>query len=312
MLVVHLLTAHSLLHATYKPRAEKVIIGGIAQNIAPYLPFMINKIESLGACFKDYRVIVYENNSYDDSSSLLISWAQSNSKVIMFSENVTQEQLDKRGRSRTERIAYARNVVLQRALQEDLNDFNFVIITDMDFVQGWEVKDVIASFKLPIEWDCITANGILGTRDYYDRYAYRDAKFPLGPELLGDHFWVGVSTEPIRFVEGSPLHKVYSAFGGIALYKKEAMRDCIYGGIETPEYKKFLFILLNFKVKPNHREHVYYKRKVKSSDYLLPIQFCGNTLHAEHVVCEHVTFHASMALRGHDKIYVNPDLVCVY
>lgn len=305
----------------FNVKNEKVIMCGVGKNIAQYLPNMIQKIEALGNCFKDYSVVIYENNSRDQTVHLLNKWASVNSKITVISETLNSEQLYKRtiahakrdsAPCRMELIAYARNEVLKKAMSEQFNGYNFVIMTDLDFSRGWDIRGVLSSFDSPIAWDCIAANSIDGSGNYYDRYAYRDDQFPLGPELIGEDFWQGLGKFPVRIPTGSEFIKVYSAFGGIAIYRKEALKDCQYSGYVTADLEKLMFDVIN-KMPKWHLQYQHYRKLLLGiDDSPLPVRFQANSGYDSPVVCEHSTLHASMSINGYRRIYVNPAMVCYY
>lgn len=310
--------------SAYNPAQEKIIIVGTCKNIEQSLPAMQLKIELLGKHFKDYRVIIYENNSIDRTAQILETWAKKNTKLTVISEKLTSEQLHARTHAhalkdkapcRMELIAYGRNQVLKQALSKEFDDFNFILVTDLDFKVGWQVNDVLHSFSLSKPWDCLAANsmsfGLKGSR-YYDRYAYRDKQFPLGPESIGEEFWHDIKNFPLKITPGTGLKKVYSAFGGIALYKREALKECEYSGYITKDLTTLLDQIINDKLPKNHHQYLTYKNLLGINTQKLLIQFQPNSGYDAPVVCEHLTLHASMILKGHDKIYVDSDLICRY
>lgn len=314
------------LYAEIDPKQEKVLICGVGKNIAFALPNMITKIEKLGTQFCDYRVIIYQNNSTDETEDLLYQWAQCNKKIIILSETLTPEKLYARTKShslrdkspcRMELIAYGRNEVLKRSWEREFDDFRYLVMTDLDFTVGWDVPGVISSFLLKEPWDCVTANGVKGPQLlYYDRYAYRSDELPCGPELLGGFFWKELKQFPILFQQNMPPLKIYSGFGGIAIYRREALKGSEYSGCVTENLETFVSMM--FK-KELIQHTVHYKEYKKSFDLKnmmingdLPIKFKANTSYDEAVVCEHVTLHASMFLRGYGNIYMNPAMICSY
>lgn len=291
-------------HTAIDPSKERVIICGVGKNIAPFLPNMIQKIERLAYCFKDYRIIIYENNSTDKTKKLLKKWSKTNSNVLIISENLSKKQLHNRtiyhaisdqAPCRMELISYARNQVLTKAMDHEFHNFKFIIMTDLDFYKGWDVPGVLSSFACPLEWHGITANCIDGNANYYDRYAYRDEQFPLGPEILGEDFWRNLENSRFKISINDNFRKVYSAFGGIGIYKRVALRNCKYFGHITPDLKDLL-------------QHIF----ALDNAYLPPIKFQKNSGYDGPVVCEHVTFHASMIQKGYDRLYINPQMRCFY
>ena len=78
------LSVASAHRATYERRVadgmrrmeqRRVVIAGLARNLAKILPQTIKRIESLGERFADYRVVIYENDSTDRTLEILKSWA---------------------------------------------------------------------------------------------------------------------------------------------------------------------------------------------------------------------------------------------
>lgn len=325
--------------AGFDPGKEKVLMCGTGKNIAPYVATMSKKIEKLGAYFADYRVIIYENNSHDGTVGLLRAWAEKNPRVMLISEYLTQDELYNRTRyhlsdaapNRMEMIAYGRNAILDIALSPEFDDFKYLIMTDLDFLQGWKPADVIRSMKADFEWDVITANGVTHNFTYFDRYAYRDTQFPFGPELIGDCFWRMLGLMPLRFTPDQKPFRVYSAFGGLAMYKKDSLMGCRYSGVATAELEQVANTIMqnrekaankkSFKQKCSHwgkkikkrfRRHKHRDEEEFNKQCTYPVTFKANTWHDGPVVCEHVTLHASMILKGRDKIYVDPALICQY
>ncbi len=214
--------------------------------------------------------------------------------------------------NRMEMIVYGRNYVLNRAMKSDYDDYKFLIMTDMDFRRGWVVSEVLDCFNIEQEWDAITANGINGGTNYYDRYAFRDEKFPLGPELIGEYFWADVSRKPFSLRRSSDLKKVYSAFGGLGIYKREALMGCSYAGYVTEEYRQFLEYLINNVIADNNQQLQTYKKIIGINQKPLPVKFQANCGYDGPVCVGHATMHACMITQGHDKIFVNPKLRCIY
>ena len=59
-----------------------VVICGIARDCAQQLGKLIPKIENLAGKFKEYKIIVVENDSNDHTANLITSWAGKNRNVI--------------------------------------------------------------------------------------------------------------------------------------------------------------------------------------------------------------------------------------
>ena len=173
---------------------EKVLILGVCKDVEGQLPRTIKIMEHIGSLFEDYRVIVYENNSSDKTPALLKRWAKRNSRVSYQSEKLSKKELqdivvnvDEKGKFfRPELIARARNIVLDKALSEDYEGFDYLIWMDMDFIVPPKYEGIVEVFHDEREWDAVFAYGVDSKGYYWDWYAFRDGVYPLGPEILGN------------------------------------------------------------------------------------------------------------------------------
>ena len=313
---------------------EKVLICGVCRNIEKAVPNTVASIRKLGEKFLDYRAVVYENNSTDQTKKLLSKWAESDPHVIYISEQLSTSRLAKqlamKKLNRTEKIARARNIVLDVAMDRQFDDYKYVIWADLDFLDPWDVDNIVETILHPEhEWDAVFANGA------YDLFALRSKELPIGYELIGSSYWAGLKKITDRLQLSSEGHwmSVYSAFGGIGIYKREAMRGSRYSGVVTPDLEKMASIWL---AKARREEgHLFLKEydELIASKTILDIsepllgtrknypKQLGIRLNGGKLVwfsctedttlpwtCEHVPFHASMALHGYSRFYINPKI----
>lgn len=323
-----LLFLFTSLSATQIP--DKVLICGIGRNIEAAVPNTIRSATQLGSHFADYRVIIYENNSSDKTKQLLQSWANKNPKVQFISEKISKrrivQELSMKVMNRTEAIARARNIVLDAAMNKKYSDYKYVIWADLDFLDPWDVESIVETILHPEqEWDAVFAYGA------YDLFALRSAEFPIGFELLGIPFFDKIDEMKSKFIlnRDDPWKRVYSAFGGVGIYKRKALKGCRYSGVVTQDletltqlwlantmglfYTDYQELLSRFT--PIELKGEYLKNRDK-----LPDQF-GLKMPKGKIVwfsctpnttlawtCEHVPLHASMILQGHDKLFINPKI----
>lgn len=294
---------------------EKILICGVCKNVEAALDSTIKNIEELGSRFKDYQVIIYENNSTDKTVEILRRWASENRHVLILSEQLSQEDFKKMGArclsydgkpSRMELIARARNIVLEQARSPQYHDFRYLLMADLDFKDVWPIREILKTVRSKRKWDCVSANGIGPEGFYYDHFALRDAKHPLGPELIGQSWWYGAPNK--LKLQKKRWHSVYSAFGGLAIYKRVKILACSYSGACTEDLKKDYTNILS-----NISEDSYYLQKFRQQFGNGPIQFQNNSGYYEFpVCCEHVTLHASMRLKGYSRMYINPNMIMHY
>lgn len=273
---------------------EKLLICGVCKDVSFAMENNIKNIEELGKKFLDYQVIIYENNSEDNTAVLLTEWSNSNPKVITICEHVSSDKLG----AREQNIARARNIVLSLARNSIYDDFKYLIMVDLDFIKPWPLREIIRTIRTPIEWDCVSANGTRYGRSYWDRYAYRSVKHPFGPELLGKWFWKNQKETRFKLNQKKWL-PTYSAFGGLAIYKRSSIINFSYSGTPTEDLRTFYqkIILGIHPSNPEMKKYIELNGRKKNQIEFHP---------AYPVVCEHVTLHASMALSGKGKFFINP------
>lgn len=294
---------------------KKVVICGVCKNVEGAIRNTIENIELLGSNFEDYKVIIYENNSSDNTPKILRKWSDNNPHVLFISENLSRASLPL---SRTEKIARARNIVLNEA--RSYLGFDYLIMADLDFHTPWPIREILSTIQSRINWDCVSSNGVISHNVYWDYYALRYKKYPFGPELLGDKLYYKLCEERIKFT-GNKWVPCYSAFGGLAIYKFQSIIPFFYSGTVTEDLKQYYKIILQSL----STTHTFVKSYLKilnlnNEDNLsnIPIVFRDN-FSWEHdegfhgiTCCEHVPLHASMATHGFRKFYINPQMRMIY
>ncbi|MEK6239134.1 MAG: glycosyltransferase family 2 protein [Planctomycetales bacterium] len=210
-------------------RGRTAVVTGLARNIAPFLERTQARIERLGGMFADYRVVLYENDSRDDTLERLQQWERDNPKVSVLTEilgdpiHPTSRCLD-----RASRMAYYRNQYRQ-FIRDRFPDYDYVIVLDTDLAGGWSYEGVMNTFGRD-DWDFVGSNGIIYKRHgmkpnlclQYDAWAYRELgnEDPLPTKLVNDMFWK----------RGDSLEPVFSCFGGLGVYRAEAFLASQYSG----------------------------------------------------------------------------------
>lgn len=298
---------------------SKILICGVCKNVAHCLHNDFQNIAALGNEFDDYCAIIYENNSTDNTKAILKDWANNNPRAILISENLSREELRQGARcfdkdenpSRMELIAKARNHVLEVALQPQFDDFHYVIMVDLDFNSPWPIGEIVRTIQQRghEDWDCVSANGLNGSQ-YYDRYAFRNHQFPFGPEIFSEDWWGEIRRCPLYY-SGDTWIPVYSAFGGLAIYRRSSLLGCSYVGYVTDDLSQVIRKILVSGEAATHQVQKYLNMIGAQNSPLetVPIIYqCNSGYHGESVCCEHVTLHASMILKGKGKLFINPQM----
>ncbi|MBR4651280.1 MAG: hypothetical protein IKO82_05960 [Prevotella sp.] len=267
-----------------------IVIGVLARDCANSFTNNIARVEELGRLFKDYHVVVYENDSIDSTKVLLQQWSTKNSHVIAICEDLKQVTIPKKSKHmvkpsksiwRIQKMANFRNRVLAEVRERFSPDYFCFLDIDIESFSPVAVKESIEN--APSDWGAICASGHLYFTNsngssfpanfQYDAYAF----YPEGsePENMGkrivSHKWHLVSAwtaeELVRQYEYAPC---LSAFNGLAIYKWEAIKNLQYKALQNKE-----------------------------------LQSIGAS------ICEHMPFHRDIISNGY-KVYITRHIEVVY
>lgn len=199
----------------------RVAITGLARNLGSVLPTTIARVERLGRLFADHRVIVYENDSTDDTKLILRSWAARNRRIHVTTEDCSDPvNPTTRCLQRIERMARYRTHC-QDAVRAICPDYDFTIVIDLDVAGGWSEEGVASTFGQE-GWDFVGANGLIYRREGFDFNALRQYDMWA---LRFDEAMTPLPTQDARryrFRRGEPLVPVTSCFGGLGIYSMSA------------------------------------------------------------------------------------------
>ena len=190
---------------------------GTARNVAKHSASNVATIQRVANEFELLRVIVFENDSTDDTL------VQLRSMTLGVDVDVISET-DVAG-SRTVRLAHARNRLWQ-AVRSMHQTPDYVLMLDFDGMNN-ELEGVMTCMDLPSGWGGCRANQ---RTTYYDLWALRtyddwvdcDVWYECTENRKRRFRHIDPSAEPI---------KVRSCFGGAALYDYAQVRtDATYDG----------------------------------------------------------------------------------
>jgi len=234
-----------------------IVIGILARDCARALQGNIPAVEELGSYFKEYHIVIYENDSIDETKKILTEWQQHNSKVILVMENhqacmsIPQEDNPYPDKSiyRIQRMINCRNRLLEETKKLSAPDLWCLIDIDIEHFNPRSVVEAIE--RAPADWGGLFANGAIYMQysdhvqaDFIQRdsYAYVDEGVdPLKSKCWGiDHNFHQVTGARMTWkLRKHPFLSCYSAFNGIGVYRWEAIKDETYHVMQTPELKAF-------------------------------------------------------------------------
>jgi hypothetical protein len=191
-----------------------------------------------GAGFRRVRWLVIESDSDDRTVPVLQALQAEWPDFDFLSLGRTRDHHP----LRTDRIARSRNAYLA-ALDDDarLADVTHVLVADLDGVCGDLTAAALAScWQLAEPWSACMAN----QGDYYydvwalrhpvwcpeDAWAQRNALLPLIGEAQADS--LALFSRMVHIAPTLAPIEVDSAFGGLALYRRDALRGARYDGLD--------------------------------------------------------------------------------
>lgn len=213
-----------------------IAICGLAKNCARTLPENINFIEELSSLFKLAKVVVVENGSTDSTRVQLNSWAKKNQTVKIVDGGIAVYSADKLtpgvnfyySKYRITRLAHLRNQYLQELKLSGIS-FDYLLVMDFD-VDKISITGVLDSFAQQKSWDAVAAFGYSISprlkRRYHDTFALvflENAYLPQTERSIKNiqQDWV-----PDR--KSNNLLPVFSAFGGLSIYKWNLVKNLQY------------------------------------------------------------------------------------
>jgi hypothetical protein len=229
-------------------KEKTAVFVGCARDIEQYIERTIGNLMRLRSYFKDYKIVIIENDSKDNTLSLLSKLKETAApKVQVF----TLSGVDAVYPLRTERMAYLRGVLKSKVDPQ----FDYVIVADLDNAT-LHVDDAgfLSNFDKSFEWDAVfpvTENVWL-----YDRFAFRHEDLNYNCFEAVEYFETlmtkaipGVNKRRLKlflmecFVNYHPTYvnvlsqlragsvvEVDSSFGGMGIYKSDVYLRGTYSG----------------------------------------------------------------------------------
>lgn len=213
-------------------KQSTAVLCGLARDVSEILPVTIARIEKVGEHFGDYRVVIYENDSRDDTRSQLLAWAQGNHRVRVIVETIGDPVNPcARCLRRATRMANYRNRCLQ-VIRNEFSGFDFALVLDTDLKGGWSYEGIANTFGHDA-WDFVGSNGIIFKR------VGRDMNVPIQYDAWAFRLDENLSALPtatvnlLRWQRGQPLVPVTSCFGGLGIYRMTAILSATYSGWDS-------------------------------------------------------------------------------
>jgi len=253
----------------------KVVIAGCTKNSGNYIYQHLLKIVKIGQLFNEYQIIIYENDSTDNTVEELekIKLQNSNNFTYIQEFQVLENYIKyKNIHIRSQIISHGRNRLLKE-INQKYNDYDFMIMVDLDNVLEYFKPETIGNiFKYNIsKCDVLTANCI---NRYYDIWALRISNQVWKSEIHGKIWHKPINHDcwyetvdninPSQCVKNyqkiipinTPLIETESSFGGLGIYKISILKNCKYDSFFYDD---------NGNVLRGQCEHVSFSKNIKNN-----------------------------------------------
>ena len=226
-----------------------VIISGCCINVEAYIKKNIDIIDNIGEKFKNYIVIIYENDSIDNTRKILLKNYKKNYYYIF--ENDISDKI----KSRIARIAYCRNKILDKIKTLSFN-YDYLIMMDLDNVT---TDKIVNTFDTCFCYDVNKWAGMFANQSdyYYDIFALRVKNFIEFNCWNEYHTYIKYTDIELNYenrsnifnnyigkyktyIPPNKLINVLSAFGGFGIYNKKYIENINYS-IENEECEHVFF-----------------------------------------------------------------------
>ena len=219
-------------------KKSKAIFVGICRDNGEDIGTVLAYIKITAKYFLDYRIIIFENDSKDKTLQILQQFQANDPKLVIISKSFKNV----RRRINMKFLADARNFYLNEMKKPEYDSFDYVVMVEMDLSYGWDVRSVIEPFSKAQRWDVSCANGISDSYfEMYDKFAFRRDGDNRTITVLGQNdfsnvleYWQNyLPSKKFFFKPNEDILHVKSCFGGIALYKKKIIGECVYDSIKS-------------------------------------------------------------------------------
>lgn len=218
------------------PQASEILVAGVARDVAATILGDIELLRDALRRFKRVHWLIIESDSADETAAVLADLSQRIPDFDSISLGATEADWPER----TSRIANARNQYVDAIRNEpDYSEVQYVVVADLDNVNDLVTAQAIETCWSRSDWDVCTANQ---KGPYYDIWALRHpvwcpgdchAEAALLRPLLHDPreaARLAVDSRRITLSAKADWIPVESAFGGLAIYRKDCFDIGRYAG----------------------------------------------------------------------------------
>ena len=227
-----------------------LVMCGLCRDIEQSVSKNIHLLEVVGSRFRDYRIVLFENDSKDRTLERLREHSIHNERIVVLSQSFGDQAMNSYGpisQKRIDRMAHFRNQYLDY-VKQNLSDFDLVMMLDMDVEGYFNIDGLMEVVANQDQWDGVFCNGITsvpGTfglvEAMYDGFAYlgaeesfencissKGASLPTMLRRLWNMQFLSEKWIPVK-----------SAFNGAGIYKMKMIQQSKFPSNYTCEWIGF-------------------------------------------------------------------------
>ena len=225
---------------------SKIVICSLARNIRNIFEKTKVRFEHIGEQFNQYRIILFENDSSDNSRDLIETWKKENNNVILLKccdlgncqcklKNKTGYDYGTFSEERLSKMAIYREEYL-KYVQKYLYDYDYMLVIDFDLDGNTNIYGLYDSLSKD-DWGAIFSNGrnpVPGTLGFktitYDPMAtlFMDEDYDIKKYYISEILIKFLKMEYFGYY--NHFLEVKSSFNGYGLYKIKSILGCSYIG----------------------------------------------------------------------------------
>ena len=204
------------------PKDYTLLVGILTKNNSNTLPDIFKNIEIYTSVFKNYKSLIVDGWSIDNSNLLSNNWCEKDKEKRFF---VKQENSNL---NRMDSLVEARNTIIE-FYNDFFDEFTLLLILDSDSpnVPPININGFLTCFKRE-DWISLFPNQ---PTKYYDLYALRDSLLDMDYQIKYINLnWDGEMQNALKKYVNPKFSldgfwPVKSAFGGAGLYKTNVIKQ---------------------------------------------------------------------------------------
>jgi hypothetical protein len=136
---------------------KKIIICGCTKNSGEYLQSRIDLLHQIGTQFLKYNILLYENDS-NDNTVYILNRNKSTAFDFISETNVLNKIQYPTLHERVQILTHGRNMLLN-VVKTKYSSYDLMIMIDLDNVlENFNPKTILNAFKYGDDWSALTAN----------------------------------------------------------------------------------------------------------------------------------------------------------